>query len=254
MRFFESLLVALSTYSALPMPQFAWNEKNMKYAICFFPAVGVLCGGALYLWYALAQQLQLGGTLFAAVAAALPILITGGIHLDGFMDTMDALSSHQTRERMLEIMKDSHTGAFAAIYCGVYLLLSFGIFSELYRLEAVAAVCPIFIVSRVLSGLTAVNLPNARKGGMLCAYTENTDRTCATAALLSVLLLAAALTVWAAPIVGTLALLGALLSLVYYRHLTLSKFGGVTGDTSGFFLQICEVTAFFGAGIGGLIG
>ena len=47
MAFFESLLVALSTYSAVPVPQFEWNDRNMKYAICFFPAVGILCGGAL---------------------------------------------------------------------------------------------------------------------------------------------------------------------------------------------------------------
>ena len=49
MRLFESLLIALSTYSAVPVPQFEWNEKNMRYAICFFPAVGVLCGAALWL-------------------------------------------------------------------------------------------------------------------------------------------------------------------------------------------------------------
>ena len=55
MRLFESLLIALSTYSAVPVPQFDWNEKNMHYAICFFPAVGVLCGAALWLWAVLAQ-------------------------------------------------------------------------------------------------------------------------------------------------------------------------------------------------------
>ena len=44
MKLFESLLIALSTYSAIPVPQFDWNEKNMRYAICFFPAVGIFCG------------------------------------------------------------------------------------------------------------------------------------------------------------------------------------------------------------------
>ena len=76
----------------------------MKYALCFFPAVGVFCTGALWLWYALCCTLGVSGVLFAAVAAALPLLITGGIHMDGFMDTVDALSSHQSKERKLEIM------------------------------------------------------------------------------------------------------------------------------------------------------
>ena len=48
MRWIQSFLVAVSTYSALPMPQFGWNRQNMKYAICFFPAVGILLGGALW--------------------------------------------------------------------------------------------------------------------------------------------------------------------------------------------------------------
>ena len=70
MRLFESLLIALSTYSAVPVPQLDWNEKNMRYAICFFPAVGVLCGAALWLWAVLAQATGMSGVLFAAIADA----------------------------------------------------------------------------------------------------------------------------------------------------------------------------------------
>lgn len=53
----------------------------------------------------------------------LPILLTGGIHMDGFMDTMDALHSYQDRERKLEILKDSHVGAFAclSLICEMFL-------------------------------------------------------------------------------------------------------------------------------------
>ena len=127
MRLFESLLIALSTYSAVPVPQFDWNEKNMRYAICFFPAVGVLCGAALWLWAVLAQATGMSGVLFAAIAACLPILVTGGIHMDGYLDMVDALSSHQTREKKLAIMKDANCGAFAVIYGGVYLLCLRGV-------------------------------------------------------------------------------------------------------------------------------
>lgn len=57
---FESLLVALSTYSVVPVPQFEWNDRNMKYAICFFPAVGIFCGAILWGWFALAELLEIG--------------------------------------------------------------------------------------------------------------------------------------------------------------------------------------------------
>ena len=132
MRLFESLLIALSTYSAVPVPQLDWNEKNMRYAICFFPAVGVLCGAALWLWAVLAQATGMSCVLFAAIAACLPILVTGGIHMDGYLDTVDALSSHQTCEKKLAIMKDANCGAFAVIYGGVYLLAYAGFAYEVF--------------------------------------------------------------------------------------------------------------------------
>ena len=88
---------------------------------------------------------------FAAAAACLPLLITGGIHMDGFMDTVDALASHQSRERKLEILKDSACGAFAVLYCGVYLLLSFALYYEGYAAGWIYAFAPAFVLSRCLS-------------------------------------------------------------------------------------------------------
>ena len=176
MRLFESLLIALSTYSAVPVPQLDWNEKNMRYAICFFPAVGVLCGAALWLWAVLAQATGMSGVLFAAIAACLPILVTGGIHMDGYLDTVDALSSHQTCEKKLAIMKDANCGAFAVIYGGVYLLAYAGFAYEVFAAGHILLICPLFVLSRALSGLCAVNLPNARKSGMLCAFTSAARR------------------------------------------------------------------------------
>ena len=162
MRLFESLLIALSTYSAVPVPQLDWNEKNMRYAICFFPAVGVLCGAALWLWAVLAQATGMSGVLFAAIAACLPILVTGGIHMDGYLDTVDALSSHQTCEKKLAIMKDANCGAFAVIYGGVYLLAYAGFAYEVFAAGHILLICPLFVLSRALSGLCAVNLAKVR--------------------------------------------------------------------------------------------
>ena len=61
----------------------------------------------------------------------MPVIITGGIHLDGFVDTMDAINSYQPIERKLEILKDSHIGAFALISCVTYFIISFGLWSEI---------------------------------------------------------------------------------------------------------------------------
>ena len=68
---------------------------------------------------------------FAFVGLAIILLVTGGIHMDGYMDTMDALHSYGSREKKLEILKDSHIGAFAVIMTVLYVLIAAGAYSEI---------------------------------------------------------------------------------------------------------------------------
>ena len=253
MTFMKSLLVALSTYSVVPVPQFEWNEKNMKYAICFFPAVGILCGAALHGWYAFSQWAGVSAVLFAVVAACLPLLLTGGIHMDGFMDTVDALASHQSRERKLEILKDPHIGAFAPIYLCIYVLLNFGLLHEICQQGNVIVLLPVYVLSRALSALCAVNLPNARETGMLCAYTRDPDRKKATIAMAILTFLCCAGLIALSWIPGCVAVTASILAVLFYRSMAMKQFGGVTGDTSGFFLQICEIAAMAGVWLGGCL-
>ena len=193
MNWLNALCIAVGTYSILPVPQFEWDADNMRCAICFLPLVGVLCGSALFLWNLLCAALHLSVALFAAVATALPLIITGGIHMDGFMDTSDALASRQSRERKLEIMKDPHCGAFAVIRCAVYLLLSFGLYNAACGTNAIAVVCVGFVLSRALAVISALILPNARTGGMLAAFTAPAARRAALIAMCGVSLTCAVL-------------------------------------------------------------
>lgn len=251
--FFEALLVALSTYSALPMPQLNWNERNMKYAICFLPSVGILCGGLLLGWYALCRSGGISNFLFSVIAVCIPVIVTGGIHVDGYMDTVDALSSHQSRERKLEILKDPHCGAFAVIYCITYFLLNLALVYELYELSSIVVICPVFVLSRALSVLCAVNIPNARKSGMLSAYTQNAERKNVNIAMSCTAVLSVAAIVLISPVAGGISVCGGLISAVLYCRTAKKQFGGVTGDTAGFFLQICELSCMTGAWIGALL-
>ena len=254
MVFFESLLVALSTYSAIPTPQFEWNQRNMKYSLCFMPVIGVLVGLLLWGWGLLSQRLGLSGFLFAAVACCLPLLLTGGIHMDGYMDTCDALASHQTMERKLEIMKDPNCGAFAVIYCAVYLLLQLGLFYQLYEAGTLAVLCPAYVLSRACSALCGVTLPKARKNGMLNAYTKDNATKVTVTVMALVILAAMAVTLWLSPLAGAGALVLVGLAVLWYRSMTMRMFGGVTGDTSGFAIQLCELAFLLGALVGGLLG
>lgn len=249
----KSLWTALSTYSIIPVPQYEWDENANQYTLCFFPVVGVFCAAAQGLWFLLCAALSFGALFYAAVAAVLPLLITGGIHMDGYMDTVDALASWQPRERKLEIMKDSHCGSFAVIYCGIYLIVSVGVFSELYARHNVFPVLCGYILSRALSGLCAVNLPNARKSGMLHAVTANARRRNTNIALALTAVAACIGVILPHPAAGACGILFAALWVWFYRRLTAAQFGGVTGDTAGFFLQVCELLLSIGVLVGGAI-
>ena len=89
----KSVIIAFAMYSKLPMPRVDWEKKALSWALCWFPLVGLFIGAALWLWLALARWLGFGDIFTAAFALLLPIALSGGIHLDGFCDTCDALSS-----------------------------------------------------------------------------------------------------------------------------------------------------------------
>lgn len=238
---FRSLWIALAMYSKLPAPRVDWDKKSLSWALCFFPVVGVVIGVLLWLWLRMCLLLGFGAPLRAAGALLLPIAVSGAIHLDGFCDTSDALGSHQPRERKLEILKDSHTGAFAIICCCLYLILFFALWCEVAptgNTLLVLALGP--VLSRSLSGLAAVSWPNARGSGLLATFTGPMDGRRARLALAGWVLACCAGMVWLESWTGAAAVIGALLSFLYYRVMSRRQFGGITGDLAGFFLQVCE--------------
>ena len=238
----KALWIALAMYSRLPAPRTAWEEKNMAWALCWFPAVGLAAAGLLRLWWALCAWLELGGVLFAAVAVIIPAAVSGGIHLDGLCDTCDALGSHQSREKKLEILKDSHAGAFAIIGCGLYLLLLFAAWHQVWPAAGTAgALCLGPLFSRGLSGLMAALLPNARGSGLLARFTRSMDVRRAKAILLLWSAAAAGGMIVLNPWVGLPGLAGAGAVTAYYVVMSRRQFGGITGDLEGFYLQLCEL-------------
>ena len=253
MRVIRSFVIAFSTYSRIPMPQVEWSDENRKYTMCFFPLIGAVIGLLLWGWLWLCDALNIGGLLKGAVGAIIPLLVTGGIHMDGFMDTSDAMASWQPKERRLEILKDSHVGAFAVIGCAGYLLLSAAVYGEI-ALQAAPMLMGVFVISRALSALALAFLRSARPGGMMDAFARTAHQRMVgmTVAVYSVLsfLLWMILGGWLS--IGCAAAAAA--CLVYYRHMAYKNFGGVTGDLAGWFVQITELVLTAVIVLGGKIG
>ena len=237
--FFKAMIIAFSMYSTIPMPQFTWQEKEMKYVFCFFPWVGAVIGALLVGWNWICEKAGIGQMAWVLVGTAIPLLVTGGFHVDGFMDTMDAFHSYQERERKLEILKDSHIGAFSVICLLLYYLLYLAGYSEIGK-DSICLLASIFFLSRILSGAAAVSMKGAKSEGLLHLFSSRAQERTVKASLLVQFVLVVAFMLYQSVVKGGILLVGALFVLLYYRHRCYKELGGVTGDTAGYFLTLCE--------------
>ena len=206
----QTVAVAFAMFSAVPVPQFNWTEKNMRYAMCAFPLIGVVIG---LLWF-LCGVLPLPGAARAAGFCLIPVAATGGIHLDGFADTSDALSSYGDREKKLAILKDPHCGAFAVIrlcsYFAAYLALCACVqFTPQAGLLWMMAL----VLERTLSGYAVAAFPMAKNTGLAHTFASAADR----ATVRRVLALLAAVLCCAMLALGGWALVLAALAVLWRR-------------------------------------
>ncbi len=236
----NGLLISISMYSKIPVPNIDWDDKNMKYSMCFFPVVGMIEAVVMLLWYYISSNLGFGIIFITSVYLLIPVIITGGIHLDGLLDASDALSSWQTKERRLEIMKDSNSGAFAVITCTCYFVFAFGIWSEM-NLSCLKVLAVGYVLSRSLSGMSVVAFKKARKTGLAVAFSSPAQKNVVKWTMVGFIVACGILMILLDLVLGLTAFVVAFLVFGYYRYMSYKNFGGTTGDLCGFFLQVCEL-------------
>ena len=254
MRALQTIAVAFSMFSRIPVPAVPWEKETLRYSLCAFPLVGAVIGLACWGWAALCGALSVPAVLRAAGFCAIPVLLTGGIHLDGFCDTWDSRSSHGDRERKQEILKDPHIGSFAVIHLCLYFLAAFALWSVLPAYPAVVVLLS-YCLSRSLSGLAVASFPMAKDTGLAHTFSAAADKRRVTA-VLSVLSAALVLVMGLAGdgLTGWFAAAAALLVFLFYRRMALREFGGVSGDLAGWFLQTAELWMLAGIELSALPG
>ena len=250
MRIIKSVIVSFSMYSKIPMPQFEWKEDDMRYMLCFFPWIGAVIGICLWLWAVLCEKAGIGILAFTTIGSVIPILITGGFHVDGFMDTMDAFHSYQPREKKLEILKDSHIGAFAVIMLAAYGLIYLGAFSEIRDMDILKIVCAGFVLARALSGIAVVSFPD----GLLYLFASNAQKKIVRVSLFIQVILSVAFMLYESVPAGTVTVLTAAGVFAYYYYRCKKELGGITGDTAGYFVVLCEGCMVIAAAIVNICG
>jgi len=249
MRIVKAMIIAFSMYSKIPMPQFAWKDEDMKYMLCFFPWIGAVIGGCIYLWVRLCEYFAIGPIAHTLIGVVIPLILTGGFHVDGFMDTMDAFCSYQSKERKLEILKDSHIGAFAVIMLAVYGLLYTAAFSEIRDERLLKIVCAGFFLSRSLSGLGVVSLPSAKKDGMLYSFASKAETNLVRLSLGVQGILCVWFMLRCSLFAGMIVAVVAVSTFFYYGYRSKKEFGGITGDTAGYFVLLVECSMLIAAAV-----
>jgi len=246
MRVIAAFWMALSMFTAVPLPYRPWRDDAVPLLLCWFPAVGVFLGALWALCAWLCARVSLPAPLTAAVIAAAPLLLTGFFHLDGFLDTSDAVLSRRDREERLRILKDSHVGAFAVISLGLLLLFQYaGALTMAQR-----AVSP-----RLLAVIPAASRAAAALAMTVCrplSHSQYSGRTIpkGRAALLAAeLLLVLALSFLLAGYRGGAVAAGAMLVYAGALARAARDLGGVSGDLSGYALTGAECGALVLAAI-----
>ena len=233
MKLVKAFFMAFGMFTSLPCPWRPWDEDARDMMLVTLPIVGAVLG---LLWAALGAlgNAVLVPTLNAALVAALPWLLTGFIHLDGYMDTCDAILSWRPLEQRLRILKDSHTGAFAVVGLGLLMMFTYAS-TVSFTGDVFRTLLFIPVVSRCGSAFCVLSLKPI--GHSEYANTEGKSaQRMAVAAMWIVAIIACWL--WLGRPVIALAvetLAYALAMLWGYRTLK-----GVSGDVAGFALTVSE--------------
>lgn len=237
-------LVGVMFLTRLPVPvDLNHEEDRLARAARYFPFVGLLIGtltGAVF-WTA---SLLLPSIAAAGVALAFGVLLTGALHEDGFSDCCDGLGGGATRERALEIMRDSRLGTYGA----AGLVFSVGLrWSALGTLTAGQGLVALMIghaVSRAMIAPTLAFGRYARDQGLASSVTDVTMTEAAIAVTLAM-----CIAMSAGPVLGLGAVAAAIVAAVMMYVLLVRRLGGYTGDGLGAVQQVSEIAIllFFAA-------
>ena len=244
----DGLLLAFGFLTVIPVPFLAAPRPGgMGRAAAWFPVVGLWVGavlaglayGSLTLWP--------DRWIAAALVLMANLVLTGGLHIDGFMDTADAFFSHRDRERMLEIMRDSRSGALGVAGGVVLLVGKFSAVSYLLtapRLSTLLALALAPALGRAGMVLAIAAFPSARPSGLGASFAAEVR----TPHLLVALALAGALAVgvfaWRGAVLFGLAVAVAVLGGLYWKR----RLGGLTGDIYGAINEGTELVVLLAAG------
>lgn len=236
----NSVKLAFSGYSICPKTQIERTNENAKYILLFIPIIGMIIGVIISQWAIAYPYICNYELLPGVMGAVLPIILSGGVHLDGFFKTVDALCSNKSREHKLAILDDNHGGYFAIIVCVCYFLFAAGVWSEM-PVDGLFILSYGFVISRALYGLFVLLLKHVKETKCMDYVPTGGLKYFEILVLLVYVVVPSYYMVQLNFKVGSACVIAAILSFLYCWFISKKHFGGITEDTAGFFVQVCEI-------------
>ncbi len=250
MLYIKGFLLNLQFFTTIPIRmEIPMDQDHLERAVKTFPLLGLFQGIIYYLLVMVLSQYSPFSTLAIAFAIwVLSIVLTGGIHLDGWMDTSDAFFSHQEVKKRIEIMKDPRTGAFGVLSVIILLAAKFLFIYEILSFTSYESFTTIILIpffSRTVMGYLLVHVNPVKQEGLASLFhtAVKKRRIPQYMAYWGILLI-----LWTLFDLNTflfVILTGiGLITYLFIRKKSLKWFGGMTGDVLGASVEGVELFAW----------
>ncbi len=241
----DDTALSLVFFTRLPLPVFDFRDRALAQAIWAAPLAGLVVAAIAALVFAVATGLGLSANSAAALTLAAGMLVTGCLHEDGLSDVADGFGGGKSREKKLEIMRDSRIGAYGASALALSILIRWTALADIASpASMIAVLIAAHMASRGLLGAFMHLLPAARSDGLSASagtVSINTALAGAVIGAASLLLLGAGGAISAAILLAAI--------FLGLRALCLRQIGGHTGDTIGALQQLAEIAVLLVASV-----
>jgi len=242
MGFIKGFIMSLGMYSIIPVPKNSWDEKNKHFVLQSLPLVGAIIG---LIWYGLSLlilPLFMPIMLKSVLILFIPFFLSGFIHLDGYMDTADAVFSRRSLDEKKRILKDTHVGAFAVFAVSALLLFQLSaVYSIATSQNSVLLFIFIPVVSRCIACIAVFRMKQVFETGYAASFRNGTKPI--HTIFICILMLICFIAAWFLVGITALPLLtGAIAGLLTMWYLY-RQFQGISGDLSGCIITVSELAA-----------
>ena len=232
----RSFILMLQFFTRIPIPiVIDMEKKTISRGILFFPLIGMLVGGISWGVYYILSFINTDVAALGAVMGA--VITTGGLHVDGLSDTCDGFFSARSRERILEIMKDSRVGTFGVIAIIFDFLARYTIIKDLPQDAALITFVLIFGASRLGAAMLITFGKSARPGGLGDMFSSSASKVYFLISVVIYTFLGIMLGSWT----FVISLITMLIFYILLMRYSYRIIGGLTGDVYGAGIELSEI-------------